>query len=94
MQEAEERHTELFISAVVSSLPASADRLQEYRMAQHADSDCKQLKISSMRTCFFEVAVLLFLKASKQKRSKRFTVDIKGSPDAHYVLPHLFGGLG
>ena len=43
MQEAEERHTELFISAVVSSLPASADRLQEYRMAQHADSDCKQL---------------------------------------------------
>ena len=41
-QEAEDHHTQLFISAERCVIPiAGADCLQEYRMAQHVDSDCK-----------------------------------------------------
>ena len=122
MQEAEEHHTELFISAIVSSLyqpvqivcrsiawlntltviasnswtsakevgQGTKDNLQEtFRSIGMLEEN-----LPSTMTCFFEVAVLLSPKASMQKRSKRFTVDIKGSPDAHYVLPHLLVAWG
>ena len=42
-KEIDDNQTELFINAIVSSLPASADRLQEYRAAQQADNHCQQL---------------------------------------------------
>ena len=43
VKEVDDHQTELFINAIVSSLPASADRLQEYRAAQQADNHCQQL---------------------------------------------------
>ena len=42
-KEIDDNQTELFINAIVSSLHASADRLQEYRAAQQADNHCQQL---------------------------------------------------
>ena len=39
----EEAQTEFFASALVSTLPASQDRLDEYRTAQQEDNTCRQL---------------------------------------------------
>lgn len=39
----EETQTEFFASALISTLPASQDRLDEYRTAQQEDSTCRQL---------------------------------------------------
>ena len=65
MQETEDSHTELFICAVVLSLPVSADRLQEYRMAQHADSDCKQLMDLCMQKKLAKVQKITYGKPSE-----------------------------
>ena len=35
--------TEIFVQAVISQLPASTNRLDEFRKAQHDDSTCSQL---------------------------------------------------
>ena len=39
----ESARTELFAQTITSNLPASADRLREYRAAQEQDSTCSQL---------------------------------------------------